>query len=118
VSLAPVHPAARMATNAKEKENETDYRNASLFALITIISTQAFGQCTTNRHFPNYMASVDGYAPADYDGDGLADWSIKDFSGAWTIDYRQTDSLAMTLLFSDTVARLTCRFPLITMETD
>jgi hypothetical protein len=33
------------------------------------------------------MASVDGYAPADYDGDGLADWAIKDFSGAWTIDY-------------------------------
>jgi hypothetical protein len=33
------------------------------------------------------MASVDGYAPADYDGDGLADWAIKDFSGAWTIDF-------------------------------
>ncbi|HEX6044109.1 MAG TPA: VCBS repeat-containing protein [Pyrinomonadaceae bacterium] len=60
----------------------------ALVALITIISSQAVGQvCTTNRHFPNYLASVDGYAPADYDGDGLADWSIKDFSGAWTIDY-------------------------------
>lgn len=60
----------------------------ALLALITSISSQAVGQvCTTNRHFPNYLASVDGYAPADYDGDGLADWSIKDFSGAWTIDY-------------------------------
>ncbi|HLM55260.1 MAG TPA: VCBS repeat-containing protein [Pyrinomonadaceae bacterium] len=36
---------------------------------------------------PNYMASVDGYAPADYDGDGVADFAIKDFSGAWAIDY-------------------------------
>lgn len=35
----------------------------------------------------NYMASVDGYAPADYDGDGKADFAIKDFSGAWAIDY-------------------------------
>ena len=36
---------------------------------------------------PNYLASVDGYAPADYDGDGKADFAIKDFSGAWAIDY-------------------------------
>jgi hypothetical protein len=36
---------------------------------------------------PNYMASVDGYAPADYDGDGKVDFAIKDFSGAWAIDY-------------------------------
>ena len=60
----------------------------TLLALITIAAPNALGQfCSTKRHFPNYMASVDGYAPADYDGDGLADWSIKDFSGAWTIDY-------------------------------
>lgn len=61
----------------------------TLLALTTIAAPHALGQafCTLKRHFPNYMASVDGYAPADYDGDGLADWSIKDFSGAWTIDY-------------------------------
>lgn len=60
----------------------------TVLALITITTPHAFGQfCSTKRHFPNYMASVDGYAPADYDGDGLADWAIKDFSGAWTIDY-------------------------------
>ncbi len=61
----------------------------TLLALITIAAPHALGQqfCSLKRHFPNYMASVDGYAPADYDGDGLADWSIKDFSGAWTIDY-------------------------------
>jgi hypothetical protein len=59
----------------------------TVLALIATIASQALGQCTANRHFPNYMASVDGYAPADYDGDGLADWAIKDFSGAWTIDY-------------------------------
>lgn len=61
-----------------------------LLALVPTMASQALGQggsCKVRRHFPNYMASVDGYAPADYDGDGLADWSIKDFSGAWTIDY-------------------------------
>lgn len=60
-----------------------------LLALMATTASQALGQgsCAAKRHFPNYMASVDGYAPADYDGDGLADWSIKDFSGAWTIDY-------------------------------
>ena len=35
----------------------------------------------------NYMAGADGYAPADYDGDGKADWAMKDSSGAWVIDY-------------------------------
>jgi hypothetical protein len=60
----------------------------TLLVIFTLTSPQALGQfCTTGRHFPNYMYSVDGYAPADYDGDGLADWAIKDFSGAWTIDY-------------------------------
>lgn len=60
----------------------------TLLVLITISSSEALGQvCSADRHFPNYMASVDGYAPADFDGDGLADWAIKDFSGAWTIDY-------------------------------
>ncbi len=60
----------------------------TLLALITLTAPQALGQnCSAKRHFPNYMASVDGYAPADYDGDGLSDWAIKDFSGAWTIDY-------------------------------
>lgn len=61
----------------------------TLLALIATTASQAMGQgvCQALRHHPNYMASVDGYAPEDYDGDGLADWSIKDFSGAWTIDY-------------------------------
>ena len=60
----------------------------ALVAILTTSAPHALGQFyCTQRHFPNYMASVDGYAPADYDGDGLADWSIKDFSGAWTIDY-------------------------------
>lgn len=38
-------------------------------------------------HIPNYMASVDGYAPADYDGDLKVDFAIKDFGGVWAIDY-------------------------------
>jgi len=59
----------------------------TVLALFTISASQALGQCHVKRHFPNYKAAVDGYAPADYDGDGKADWSIKDFSGAWTIDY-------------------------------
>jgi hypothetical protein len=65
-------------------------RTMGLLTLFVFLTTapQVFGQvCSLKRFFPNYMASVDGYAPADYDGDLLADWAIKDFSGAWTIDY-------------------------------
>lgn len=59
---------------------------AVLYAL-AIFAPQAKAQAQPFRQPPNYMAAVDGYAPADYDGDGKVDFAIKDFSGAWTIDY-------------------------------
>ena len=65
----------------------------TLLALITTAASQASGQCFVKRHFPNYKAAVDGYAPADYDGDGKADWAIKDFSGAYTKDLRNFTDL-------------------------
>lgn len=56
--------------------------------LITLSILVAAGpQTFAAQPLPNYMASVDGYAPADYDGDNKADFAIKDFSGAWAIDY-------------------------------
>src|ERR1051325_4861479 len=91
MSLATVRPTASMTNYnpSKELQMKRITELLMLLALIATTASQAMGQggCSPNRHFPNYMASVDGYAPADYDGDGLADWSIKDFSGAWTIDY-------------------------------
>ena len=91
----------------------------TLLALITITSSEAMSQfCSLKRHFPNYMASVDGYAPADYDGDGLADWSIKDFSGAWTIDFSANGLNGYDVTSTVTVARAIYRFPTITMVMD